>query len=258
MNHTNANNAEGHWVGFGMPAKEGDDSYTYLVGAGDDAPAEVASIAGRTYKTDGKTYNTVYFSEDSEADFDTATYKIQVKDGETLIATYNVTFNVTFWKPADALVVRAFDRDELKDFDAEKNAAAGAVVMSAFALDTTNGKNTYSGTLNGEVDREKLVHVAAQTENSGPAGYYTYYALTMASLNDRIAKLHDVNGGLGFDMAVTADFGAVMASLIFSNDDTPAAQNVTHQYQLLDAAGRVQYEFEVSITNSCTLSSPSD
>lgn len=56
---------------------------------------EVGSIAGRTITVDGKSYNTVYFSEKDQAAWQSAgKVKVEQKRNGEIVATYHVSFGV--------------------------------------------------------------------------------------------------------------------------------------------------------------------
>ena len=100
MKHENAQNAYNYWIGFGIPAQEGN---VYYAGFG-DVPHElgepVTSIADRTYESGGKTYNTVYFGLKDKTLEDGA--YVVVKNGEDR-TTYKVSFDVTLAPVAENL-----------------------------------------------------------------------------------------------------------------------------------------------------------
>ena len=61
MKHQNAQGVSDYWIGFGIPAKEGNTYYAGYGAVPEELGAPVDSIADRTYEENGKTYNTVYF-----------------------------------------------------------------------------------------------------------------------------------------------------------------------------------------------------
>lgn len=231
MNHTNG--TVGHWVGFGMPAAPEGETYTYTVDG-----TEVESIARRTY-TDPKTnkvYNTVYFSNSTE-DYEPSTIVV-TDSADKVVATYNVTFNVTFYKASDVTV------------KAELTNAAGEAhpfneLYSMAAIGATVKKNGYDLTLSGEIDPEKL------NKNSGENDpkEYTYYYLTVGDAN--IATITGVGTAAGNDGAANADY--ILAVRIW---DSAALKllKTTHEFQLKDANGRLQDTIAVTVdATGCTV-----
>lgn len=216
MNHANDNKDPGHWVGFGMPAKEG-GKYSYTVNN-----AVVNTIADRTYEVGGKTYNTVYFSFATPAEYVPQT--IVVKDGDTTVATYNVTFKVTFYNPAnDVTISKAIPANH-----ADQNMSRYVLPAEQVAV---NGLNV---TLSGEVDPEQL-----------NLGSYTYYFMKTSG---NIAQL-DNEDGEGFP-ASFADGQAVATKIYESN----SLRKVTHTFTAKDAAGREQGTFTVTVdATGCTV-----
>lgn len=245
MMHDNAQPKSGHWVGFGMPAKAAkeDDpvkNYTYLVGDTAADAQEVSTIAGRTY-TDPKTnkvYNTVYFSYETEEEFNAAKQVVLVKDGDKTVATYNVSFKVDFYKAKDVTV------------KAELTNAAGEAhpfneLYSMAAIGATVKKNGYDLTLSGEIDPKKL------NKNSGENDpkEYTYYYLTVGDAN--IATITGVGTAAGNDGAANADY--ILAVRIW---DSAALKllKTTHEFQLKDANGRLQDTIAVTVdATGCTV-----
>lgn len=233
MNHTNANGTVGHWVGFGMPAAPEGETYTYTVDG-----TEVESIARRTY-TDPKTnkvYNTVYFSNSTE-DYEPSTIVV-TDSAEKVVATYNVTFNVTFYKASDVTV------------KAELTNAAGEAhpfneLYSMAAIGATVKKNGYDLTLSGEIDPEKL------NKNSGENDpkEYTYYYLTVGDAN--IATITGVGTAAGNDGAANADY--ILAVRIWDSTALKLLKT-THEFQLKDANGRLQDTIAVTVdATGCTV-----
>ena len=100
MKHENAQHSYNYWIGFGIPAAEGN---TYYAGYGEVPEAlgePVASIADRTYEENGKAYNTVYFGL-KDRDLEEGAYVV-VKNGEEAV-TYKVSFDVTLAPVAENL-----------------------------------------------------------------------------------------------------------------------------------------------------------
>lgn len=100
MKHENAQNSYNYWIGFGIPAAEGN---TYYAGYGEVPEVlgePVASIAERTYEENDKTYNTVYFGL-KDKDLEEGAYVV-VKSGDET-ATYKVSFDVTLAPVAENL-----------------------------------------------------------------------------------------------------------------------------------------------------------
>ena len=233
MNHNNANGTAGHWVGFGMPAAPEGETYTYTVDG-----TEVESIARRTY-TDPKTnkvYNTVYFSNSTE-DYEPSTIVV-TDSADKVVATYNVTFNVTFYKASDVTV------------KAELTNAAGEAhpfneLYSMAAIGATVKKNGYDLTLSGEIDPEKL------NKNSGENDpkEYTYYYLTVGDAN--IATITGVGTAAGNDGAANADY--ILAVRIWDSTALKLLKT-THEFQLKDANGRLQDTIAVTVdATGCTV-----
>lgn len=231
MNHTNAKGAVGHWVGFGLPAKvvaegEAASSYTYEVNG-----TVVASIADRTYEADGKTYNTVYFSE--EADGSYLDYTIVVKDGGTVVANYEVTLDVTFKSDYNVSMMATLPEELLAAYD---EAHLPIRHKTAAGLGLTAAVDGNAMTLTGETTIAKL-----QNTVSGAAGDdgYVLYGLNVGDAN--IAKIKT-----GVDTYTLADFevaglanGYLMNTKIYDGANKTLLDN-TVEIELLDANGRVQ------------------
>ncbi len=244
MNHTNAQGNNGHWVGFGMPAKVAaeDDavkSYTYEVNG-----AEVASIAGRTYEANGKTYNTVYFSEENDGSY--ADYTIVVKDGATVVANYVVKFDVTFWSVADADVkVLAAEADTAAVIEELEKDGTPWAHKFAKGLGLTAAVNNNTITLTGETTLTALQNTYLGTE--GCDGYLTY----VLQVTDEAIK----GFKLGSDVAVPDALGLdgvtlVMNKKIFDGAAKSFASAAASTFSLTDAAGRVQDEVTVTVDAS--------
>lgn len=213
MNHTNAQGNAGHWVGFGMPVAEG-KTFTYEVNG-----AEVDSIAGRTYEANGKTYNTVYFSEENDGRY--ADYTVVVKDGATVVANYVVKFDVTFWSiPAANVTVGTVPEDHA-DY-----AQIGAYALTADQM-TIDG---YNITLKGELDPAKLNQ-----------GTYAYYFLQVK--DDVVSKIADKKAPT-FEGAYDFSGGQAVATRVLLNSEL---RKLTHTFTAYDANGRVQDVFEITV-----------
>ena len=92
MKHENAQGSYNYWIGFGIPAKEGNTYYAGFGAVPEDLGGPATTIAERTHEENGKIYNTVYFGL-KDKDLDEGAYVV-VKNGETT-ATYRVSFDVT-------------------------------------------------------------------------------------------------------------------------------------------------------------------
>lgn len=258
MKHANANKTEGHWVGFGMPV-DNEGTYSYSVKSGTGDYKDVATIASREYTdNNGKKYNTVYFSEETNGTY--LNYSIKQCKGENkqLVATYNVTCNVTFWKPtANQVTVRAFGQDEIQSYNAGFQKAANAVSMTKFGKSAVDSKDTYASTFTFAAEKGLSDLVHNENSGAGAVGYYTYYAIVVSNADGEVVKsLHETHtGSLGFPMnADSNSIDAIIATRIFDGETSPGKiESITHNYQLKDKAGRVQYEFDVAITNNCTV-----
>lgn len=218
-NHTNANNADAHWVGFGIPAVEGN---TYW-----DGDQEIISAKSRTIEVNGKTYNTIYFDDNDQK----TTKVITVKNGDKVTATYNVTFDVTFYKATDVTV-----KAEL--VTAEGDAHPFNELYSMAAIGATVKQTGYDLTLDGEIDTTKL------NKNSGENDpkEYTYFYLTVRDANiNTIVGVATANGNEG---AANDDY--LQAVRIWDSANKQLLK-VSHEYTLKDAVGRVQDTFTVSV-----------
>ncbi|MCM1440577.1 MAG: S-layer homology domain-containing protein [Roseburia sp.] len=234
--HNNAQDpqAQGHWVGFGMPTKlneDGTSAYTYEV----DGVA-VPTIAGRTYEVSGKTYNTVYFSYDTEEEFKAAAPKVVVKEGDKTVATYNVKFNVTFYKADVKLSMDLIDETDRPYF-------------GQFAIKTLFGSKAtlkdYTITIKGEIDPEKLNNDLTQNISTGE---FAYYGLTVTK-DDVAARIE--NGGYMPSNDPWALYD--MAARLY-NTETGETLKTAHTYELKDAAGRTQQIFTVVVdATACTV-----
>ena len=92
MKHENAQGSYNYWIGFGIPAEEGNTYYAGFGAVPEELGEPVSSIAERTYEEGGKTYNTVYFGLKDQP-LEEGAYVV-VKNGEQT-ATYLVSFDVT-------------------------------------------------------------------------------------------------------------------------------------------------------------------
>ena len=90
--HVDVYKRQDYWIGFGIPAKEGNTYYAGYGAVPEELGAPVDSIADRTYEENGKTYNTVYFGL-KDVDLENGAYVV-VKNGEDT-AAYRVSFQVT-------------------------------------------------------------------------------------------------------------------------------------------------------------------
>lgn len=225
-NHTNANDADAHWVGFGIPAVEGN---TYW-----DGDQEIISAKSRTIEVNGKTYNTIYFDDNDQK----TTKVITVKNGDKVTATYNVTFDVTFYKATDVTV-----KADL--VTAEGDVHPWNETYSMKAVGATVAQEGYDFTLNGEIDTAKL------NKNSGENDpkEYTYFYLTVRDANiNTIVGVATANGNEG---AANDDY--LQAVRIWDSANKQLLK-VSHEYTLKDAVGRVQDTFTVSVdATACTV-----
>lgn len=218
-NHTNANNADAHWVGFGIPAVEGN---TYW-----DGDQEIVSAKDRTIEVNGKTYNTIYFDDNDQK----TTKVITVKNGDKVTATYNVTFDVTFYKATDVTV-----KADL--VTVEGDAHPWNETYSMKAVGATVAQEGYDFTLTGEIDTAKL------NKNSGENDpkEYTYFYLTVRDAN--ISTIVGVGTANGNEGAANDDY--LQAVRIWDSANKQLLK-VSHEYTLKDAVGRVQDTFTVSV-----------
>lgn len=224
MNHNNAQQRAGHWVGFGMPAPA-EGTYTYEVDS-----EEVPTIAERTYTApNGKTYNTVYFSNATE-DYDPST--IVVKNGDETVAIYNVKFNVTF--KADYAVTMSAELSE------ELLAAYDEVLpirhktADGLGLNATVSGNTM--TLTGTTTLAKL-----EATVSGAAGNdgYVLYAMNVGDAAIKKIKTGVATYELAdFEVDGLAN-GYLMNTKIYDGANKMLLDN-TVEIELLDANDRVQ------------------
>lgn len=242
MNHTSANagNADGHWVGFGMPAAPQNDTFKYTVDG-----SEVPTIAGRTIEVNGKTYNTVYISEENDRTY--AEHKIVVTNSaDETVATYNVTCDVTFWSVADADVkVLATEADTTAVI--EKLQADGTPWAHKFAkglgLNAAVSGNTV--TLDGETTLGKLESTYLGTP--GCDGYLTY---VLQVTNEAIKGIKLGNNAAALDELDLEGISLVMNKKIYDGTAKSFASAAATTFSLTDAAGRVQDEITVTVDAS--------
>lgn len=236
MNHTNANNADGHWVGFGIPAATGNEYYAGFGSVPTDLGSPVSSIANRIYEVNGKKYNTVYFSGDTEKDYKNGAYVV-VKNGDKT-TTYNITFDVSFFK-ADVSVLT--DIQVAPEKDSHKTAAALGLKA------TTNGTTV---TLSGTTTTDKLEATSAAKQN-----VYLLYVFNVNS--ERITQLGgtvtpnpmtlvDLSKGGKVDGAGSMNNAALLNIQIWDNDKSSFIKK-TISMDLKDAAGRVQDTVELTV-----------
>lgn len=236
MNHTNANNADGHWVGFGIPAATGNEYYAGFGSVPTDLGSPVSSIANRIYEVNGKKYNTVYFSGDTEKDYKNGAYVVVKNGGKT--TTYNITFDVSFFK-ADVSVLT--DIQVAPEKDSHKTAAALGLKA------TTNGTTV---TLSGTTTTDKLEATGAVKQN-----VYLLYVFNVNS--ERITQLGgtvtpnpmtlvDLSKGGKVDGAGSMNNAALLNIQIWDNDKSSFIKK-TISMELKDAAGRLQDTVELTV-----------
>lgn len=243
MNHTSANagNTDGHWVGFGMPAKVSEDGSTYTYTANG---TEISTYAQRVIEVNGKKYNTAYFCEDENGDY--GTYKIVVTDGDETVATYNVSFNVTFWSVADADVKVLAAKAETDSIVA-KLEESGTPWAHKFAdgLGLTAAVSNNTIALTGETTLTALQNTYLGTE--GCDGYLTY-ALQVTDETIKGIKLG--NQAADLDELGLDGISLVMNKKIFDGANKEFAAAAKTTFALTDAAGRVQDEVTVTVDAS--------
>lgn len=241
MNHTSANagNTDGHWVGFGMPAAPENDTFKYTVDG-----SEVPTIAGRTIEVNGKTYNTVYISEENDGTY--AEHKIVVTNSaDETVATYNVTCDVTFWSVADAAVkVLANEADTATVITKLEENGTPWAHKFAKGLGLTAAVSGNTITLDGETTLAKLESTYLGTP--GCDGYLTYVlqvtdkAIKGIKLGNNVAALDELD---------LEGISLVMNKKIYDGTAKSFASAAT-TYSLTDAAGRVQDEVTVTVDAS--------
>ncbi len=236
MNHTNAAQADGHWVGFGIPAAKGNEYYAGFGSVPEKLGSPVSSIANRTYEVNGKIYNTVYFSGDTEKDYKNGAYVV-VKNGDKT-TTYNITFDVSFFK-ADVSVLT--DIQVNPDKDSHKTAAA--LGLTAVPTGTTV-------TLSGETTTDKLEATGAVKQN-----VYLLYVFNVKSelikqlggtVTPNPMPLVDLSKGGKVDGAGSMNNAALLNIQIWDNDKSSFIKK-TISMELKDAAGRVQDTVELTV-----------
>lgn len=236
MNHTNANNADGHWVGFGIPAATGNEYYAGFGSVPTDLGSPVSSIANRIYEVNGKKYNTVYFSGDTEKDYKNGAYVV-VKNGDKT-TTYNITFDVSFFK-ADVSVLT--DIQVAPEKDSHKTAAA--LGLTAVPTGTTV-------TLSGETTTDKLEATGAAKQN-----VYLLYVFNVKSelikqlggtVTPNPMPLVDLSKGGTVAGADSMKNAALLNIQIWDNDKSSFIKK-TISMELKDAAGRVQDTVELTV-----------
>ena len=243
MNHTNATGAEGHWVGFGIPAAEGNEYYAGFGSVPADLGSPVASIAERTYEVNGKTYNTVYFSGDTEDEYKNGAYVV-VKNGDKT-TTYNITFDVSFFK-ADVSVLTAIPGVILDAYD-EASLPIRHKTAEGLGLDAASNGTTV--TLSGETTTDKLDATDVATQN----GYLLYGFNVGSKLITQLGgtvtpnpmSLADFSDGGTVADAVSMNNAALLNIQIWDNDNSSFIKK-TVSLELKDAAGRVQDTVELT------------
>ena len=245
MLHTNQQQLDGHWVGFGIPAAEDN---VYYAGFG-SVPAElgspVESIANRTYEVNGKTYNTVYFSGDNEEAYKDGAYVV-VKNGEKT-TTYNITFDVSFFK-ADVSVLTSIPEVILDAYD-ENEPPMPIRHKTADGLGLDAATNGTTVTLSGETTTKKL----DATDAGSPNGYLLYgfnvEDKVITQLGDGIdvanKNLVDFSNDGEVSGAVPMNNAALLNIQIWDNDNSSFIKK-TISMELKDAAGRVQDTVELT------------
>ena len=246
MNHNNANQVTGHWVGFGMPAAPEGKTYSYTVNG-----VEVQSIAERTYEVDGKTYNTVYFSFNTPAEYVPQT--IVVKEDSNVVATYNVKFNVTFKSDFGVKVLAT--KDETADIITKLESAEGTPPWAhkfaeglGFTGTTVDG-NTIK--LSGETTIGKLE--STSTGSAGADGYLTY-VLNVTDDTIKDLKVGAASDNAELDNLDLTGISLVMNKKIYDGAGANFINNASTTYKLLDANSREQGQVTVTVdTAECTV-----
>lgn len=246
MNHNNANQVAGHWVGFGMPAAPEGKTYSYTVNN-----AEVASIATRTYEVGGKTYNTVYFSFNTPAEYVPQT--IVVKDSGDVVATYNVKFNVTFKSDfgVKVLATKAETADIITKLESDEGKTPWAHKFAeglGFTGTTVDG-NTIK--LSGQTTIGKLE--STSTGSAGADGYLTY-VLNVTDDTIKNLKVGAASENAELDNLDLTGISLVMNKKIYDGTNTNFINNASTTYKLLDANNREQGQITVTVdTAGCTV-----
>ena len=243
MLHTNQQQVAGHWVGFGIPAAEGNEYYAGFGSVPADLGSPVASIAERTYEVNGKTYNTVYFSGDTEDEYKNGAYVV-VKNGDKT-TTYNITFDVSFFK-ADVSVLTAIPEVILDAYD-EASLPIRHKTAEGLGLDAATDGTTV--TLSGETTTDKLNATDVATQN----GYLLYGFNVGSKLITQLGgtvtpnpkSLADFSDGGTVSGAVSMNNAALLNIQIWDNEHSSFIKK-TVSLELKDAAGRVQDTVELT------------
>lgn len=246
MLHTNQQQRDGHWVGFGIPAAEGNVYYAGFGSVPADLGSPVASIANRTYEVNGKTYNTVYFSGDNEEAYKDGAYVV-VKNGEKT-TTYNITFDVSFFK-ADVSVLTSIPEVILDAYD--KNEPPMPIRhKTADGLGLTAITNGTTVTLSGETTTDKL-----DATDAGSSNGYLLYGFNVGSklitqlggtVTPNPMSLADFSDGGTVADAVSMNNAALLNIQIWDNGNSSFIKK-TISMELKDAAGRVQDTVELTV-----------
>ena len=243
MLHTNQQQVAGHWVGFGIPAAEGNEYYAGFGSVPADLGSPVSSIAERTYEVNGKTYNTVYFSGDTEDEYKNGAYVV-VKNGDKT-TTYNITFDVSFFK-ADVSVLTAIPEVILDAYD-EKSLPIRHKTAEGLGLTAATDGTTV--TLSGETTTGKLDATDEATKN----GYLLYGFNVGSKLITQLGgtvtpnpkSLADFSDGGKEADAVSMNNAALLNIQIWDNGNSSFIKK-TISLELKDAAGRVQDTVELT------------
>ena len=243
MLHTNQQQVAGHWVGFGIPAAEGNKYYAGFGSVPADLGSSVSSIAERTYEVNGKTYNTVYFSGDTEDEYKNGAYVV-VKNGDKT-TTYNITFDVSFFK-ADVSVLTAIPEVILDAYD-EASLPIRHKTAEGLGLDAATDGTTV--TLSGETTTDKLDATDVATQN----GYLLYGFNVGSKLITQLGgtvtpnpmSLADFSDGGTVADAVSMNNAALLNIQIWDNEHSSFIKK-TISLELKDAAGRVQDTVELT------------
>ena len=240
MNHTNAAGAVGHWVGFGIPAAKGNEYYAGFGSVPENLGSSVSSIANRTYEVNGKTYNTVYFSGDTEKDYKNGAYVV-VKNGDKT-TTYNITFDVSFFK-ADVSVLTKIPSAILTNPDKDSHKTANALGLDA----TTNGTTV---TLSGTTTAGKLDATDETTQNGYLLYGFNVKSKLITQLGDTVTHnsmpLTDFSKGGTVAGADSMKNAALLNIQIWDNDKSSFIKK-TISMELKDAAGRLQDTVELTV-----------
>lgn len=240
MLHTNQQQLDGHWVGFGIPAAEGNKYYAGFGSVPADLGSPVESIANRTYEVNGKTYNTVYFSGDNEEAYKDGAYVV-VKNGDKT-TTYNITFDVSFFK-ADVSVLTSIPEVILDACDENiRHKTAKGLGLDA----ATDGTTV---TLSGETTTDKL-----DATDAGSSNGYLLYGFNVedkvitqlgGTVTPNPMSLADFSDGGTVSGAVSMNNAALLNIQIWDNGNSSFIKK-TISMELKDAAGRVQDTVELT------------